>query len=375
VFDQAVGLWCDYFQVSLEQLSGWRMRGYVMRQPERFRQAGYLPDTLPPFPHGYQLRDQLWVMEQPSDYYRRHLLLHEGTHAFMVQWLGGSGPPWYREGMAELLATHRYENRKLELNVLPRSKEDVPEWGRIKLIRDAVVADRALTLADVMSLQPRQFNEVQAYAWSWAAATLLDRHPLWRDRFRALQTRVRLEPTRFNLQLAADLQPDRQQLDEAWQILLKQIDYGYDVVADRVHERALQSWQDQASVQLNCRLGWQSTGLQLDAGRSYLISAQGRYQLNREDPPWFCEAGGVTLRYYQGQPLGILMAAVRPIEGTDRELALVRPQPIGLKAPLQVKRTGVLFLRINEPAGQLLDNRGELTVHIRTLATPAGQPD
>ena len=45
---------------------------------------------------------ELWLHDQPTAYYRRHLLLHEGTHVFMASFLGGCGPGWYMEGTAEL---------------------------------------------------------------------------------------------------------------------------------------------------------------------------------------------------------------------------------------------------------------------------------
>ncbi len=292
-----------------------------MAHRERFQQAGWLPDGLPPFPHGYQRGEQVWVMEQPSDYYRRHLLLHEGTHAFMNRWLGGTGPPWYMEGMAELLSTHRYEQGRLHLLVLPRHKHDVPEWGRIKLIREAVAAGDIKSLPDVFALPPRQFSDVEAYAWSWAAATLLDGHPKWRDRFHQLSARVRWAPERFQRQLWGELQVDRQSLEEAWQLFLHELDYGYDVSADQVVETPPRPLGTPTTTRVDSRQGWQSTGLRLQAGHRYRIKADGRYQLNQGDPAWVSEAGGVTIEYCQGRPLGMLLAAVRPESGRHRATA------------------------------------------------------
>ena len=41
------------------------------------------------------------------------------------------------EGMAELLSTHRWAEGRLTLNWIPTSREEVPMWGRIKIIKDA----------------------------------------------------------------------------------------------------------------------------------------------------------------------------------------------------------------------------------------------
>jgi hypothetical protein len=377
VFDLAVGQWAEYFAIPPERLSGWKLRGYLMRDPDKFRAAGWLPDSLPPFPHGYQRGDQLWVHEQPSDYYRRHLLLHEGTHAFMSRWLKGLGPPWYMEGTAELLATHRWHDGRLTLNVLPADKEQVPEWGRIKLIRDAVAAKRAKSLDEVFAMAPRQFSEVEAYAWSWAVATLLDGHPAWHQRFRALGRRANLPADQFHRQLIRDLQPDRPQLEEAWQIFLDQLDYGYSVAADAVLERPDATSVAPIRIQLDTRRGWQSTGLRLAAGQTYSISATGRYRLKQREPAWYSEAGGVTIQYHRGLPMGMLLAAIRPDEGPGRAMALTHPRPIGLAADLTADPPGVLFLRINEGAGALADNEGTLWVEAKptgTTTTTTGPP-
>ena len=100
VFDKAVPLWRDYFEVPPEKVEGWKLVGYLIQSKEKFKKAGLLPADLPSFLHGYQRGREMWVYEQPSDYYRRHLVLHEGVHGFMNYALGGSGPPWYQEGLS-----------------------------------------------------------------------------------------------------------------------------------------------------------------------------------------------------------------------------------------------------------------------------------
>ena len=70
-------------------------------------------------------RPEFWLYDQPTAYYRRHLMLHEGTHVFMVSFLGGCGPGWYMEGTAELFGTHRLDEQsgQLTLRIMPRSRE------------------------------------------------------------------------------------------------------------------------------------------------------------------------------------------------------------------------------------------------------------
>ena len=154
VFDAAVPQWAEYFHVAPDKTADWMLWGYLINDKEKFRAAGLFPEDLPAFPNGYQRGHEFWLYEQPSAYYRRHLMLHEGTHAAMYHWLAGVGPPWYSEGMAELFGTHRWEDGKLTTRIMPQSKEETPDWGRVKLIRDAFANDRALLIHEVLKLPP-----------------------------------------------------------------------------------------------------------------------------------------------------------------------------------------------------------------------------
>src|SRR5207248_3262465 len=78
----------------------------------------------------------------------------------------------------------------LEMRVMPRSRDEVPMWGRIKLVRDAVVAGRMLDLPAVMALDNHKQMDDESYAWCWAAAKFLDSDPRYRDRFRKLAQHV-----------------------------------------------------------------------------------------------------------------------------------------------------------------------------------------
>jgi hypothetical protein len=83
-----------------------------------------------------------------------------------------------------------------------------------------------------------------------------------------------------------------------------------------------------------------------------------------------CEPGGVTIRYHQGQPLGKLLAAISDLDGPPPTLTpLARPLPIGLANEFKPEHTGTLYLKINEAASGLHDNRGDLRVTLHALNT------
>ncbi len=379
VFDRAVPLWGDYFGIPLERLQAWRMRGFVVRSEDRFRQAGYWPADLPPFLHGFQRGDALWVREQPSDYYLRHLWLHEGTHGVMLQFLGTTGPPWLAEGLAEYLATHLWQNDQLKLAVMPASKQDVPYWGRIKLLREEASAQRVLSIDEVVSLDGEAFQEVRGYAWSWALVALLDQHPDWRPIFhrrlktlrpgrpgwQALWTRQLLDELRAVARSSGADSPVT--LEESWRLLIDQLDYGYDIADESVVTKPARiPGESQDTVVVDSRLGWQSSGWHVKKGERYRLSATGRYRVKRGERPWMSEAGGVTIVYNQGLPLGMLLATVRGTLGED-PTSLARATPVGLEAEWTPDHDGVVYLRINERAGSRRDNEGQLRV---TLSRP-----
>jgi hypothetical protein len=368
VFDAALPLWCEYFRVDPAKVADWKLVGCVMKDKERFLGAGLYNPNLPPFPHGFAQGSQLWVYDQPSDYYRRHLLLHEGTHAFMNRWLGGAGPPWYMEGMAELLGTHRWEAGKLALAYVPRTKEEVPYWGRVKVVKDEFAASRGMKLEQIMQYNSQAHLRTEPYAWSWAAAAFFDQHPRTQAAFRELKSRTGDRTNDFSKQFYDSVKEHWREIDEDWQVFVTDCDYGYDFArAAIVRKPAADLPAGGATVSIAADRGWQSTGLKLRAGQAYQLAASGRFQVASEPKPWPCEAGGVTIRYHRGRPLGMLLAAVSDEEMPPGPLTpLVAPQPIGAAATITPQMSGTLYLRINESPAGLADNAGTLTVRIES---------
>ena len=365
VFDQAVPQWCAYFGVEPAKLAEWHTTAFIMRKKQIFAETGLLPRDLPEFAHGYARNYEIWLFDQPSDYYRRHLLLHEGTHVFMSTRLGGCGPPWYMEGIAELLSTHLWREGKLTLAWMPASREDVPHWGRIKLIKEAVAAGRGKRLREVVDFPPAMYLDNIAYAWSWAAAYFLDQHPAYQQRFRTLYKHV--EQSDLSGMFYKLFESDWAELEEQWELFTAGIEYGYDIrrnVIDFAPGKPLES--EAATVVVAADRGWQNSGLRLEAGSSYRLRASGRYQVAQQGGIWWSEPNGVSIRYYRGRPLGILLAAVRPDPPPrDGQSALLEPVAVGLQCVISPEKSGTLFLKINDSPAELHDNAGHLQVEVR----------
>lgn len=371
VFDLAVPQWAKRFNVADEKVAGWKMSGFLMRDREPFRKAGLIPAEIPEFHQGYQRGLEFWFDEQEEDYYRRHLMLHEGTHGFMTAMLGGAGPPWYMEGMAELLATHRWAGGELTLNVMPQTRDEAPGWGRVRIVQDEYQAGRGMSPTSVLQYGPTAHLQNAPYGWCWAMCWFFDNHPDYQQAFRDLQGNVRNETVSFSTQFYTNLKDDWPLIVEQWAIFVIEIDYGYDLPPAVISHQAEALGRPEDATQplvatLAVDRGWQSTGIELTQGETYEVAADGLFQIKTGDETWDCTPRGVTIEYHRRHPLGVLMGAVRPAEITEEETSfLAIGEPLGAGRSIVAPRSGLLYVRVNEAAGDLFDNVGELSVSVR----------
>jgi hypothetical protein len=370
VFDRAVEQWARFFEVPEKRLAKFHMTGYVMVDSSRFQQADFIPRDLPKFLHAYQLGDQFWIHEQPSDYYRRHLVLHEGTHGVMEFLFQGAGPPWYMEGTAELLGTHRWDGTQLEMSVIPDSKDAFAYLGRLKIIRQGQDSHQIPPMVEIMQYDKKAHLRVEPYAWCWALSVFLDQETVARKSFRGMAPKGVDSSPAFSSQFFRQHSKRWRQLETQWQAFAAEMEYGFSPA------ESVPTMVDSAPIagegrwSVNANHGWQSTGIQLKAAKSYRLTATGRYQVAQLPQPWWCEPQGITIAYHRGRPLGEVTAAVVSEGGVgegesataDSAGSFTRPLPVGREAIIRPTRDGTLFLRINEAAGELGDNRGTASV-------------
>src|SRR6056297_423836 len=131
-FDAAVDQWIEFWDLAPSAVDGWKIQAHVIRDKTAFVRAGRIPTRVPDFPFGYAMGNTVWVMAQPSEYYTRHLLLHEAAHALAFEQYGGAGPTWFREGTAELVATHAGKGDQIRTLQIPGDRDAVAHWGRFK---------------------------------------------------------------------------------------------------------------------------------------------------------------------------------------------------------------------------------------------------
>ncbi|MFO0011567.1 MAG: hypothetical protein ACK553_02405 [Planctomycetota bacterium] len=368
VLDQAIAIWTDRWRVDPAQSQAWRLTAYLIGDRKRFMESGLAPQV-PPFEDGYQLRDTVFLIEQPSIYYRRHLFLHEATHWAMYRGFGGAGSPWFMEGMADLYGTHRWSDRKLALGILPSSPGEVPQWGRFKRLHAMLARDDIPSLRQILNYTNESGDRMDRYVWSWAACVFFMNHPHYKDAFAAASEPPLDYSMSLSQKLSASLEPRWPWVVAEWNGFLSDFDFGYVPARSmpRLDENAFQLMNTNShECDIDAARGWQGTGIRVRRGETLRLTAEGKYQVGvgANGKPWVSEPPGITIRYVSHQPLGRLLATIVPgpeAEATRRW----EPMAIGRGGGLTSETDGFLLLKVNDAAGELGDNQGVLRVRIQ----------
>lgn len=368
VFDDAFLAWCRHFALDPEDHRGWRAFGCLVVDRERFRAAGLLPDTVPDFANGFCDRDRFWMMDQSNPAYRRHLLLHEGVHAFTITLRDLDAPAWYAEGSAELLATHRLERGadgppRFVATPIPNAAEDVPQLGRIEAIRRLQAAGDMPSLAAVFSLPGTAHGEIRTYASSWAAVAMLALHPRHAARFAAAEQGPL--DARFTARFIDSPGWDAAVAGRDFAAFADDIDYGYDFARSAIDWRSGPRLESATTLTVAADCGWQNGGNAVARGRHYAIRASGRVAVGHAAGMVLeSEPAGISIDWYRGLPLGRLLVAqwVEPENGSRPRFVVVAE---GAEGEFEARVDGPLFFKINESPGGLADNEGTFQVTVQ----------
>ncbi|RLS54043.1 MAG: hypothetical protein DWH91_12925 [Planctomycetota bacterium] len=344
-----------------------QLTGYVMRDPQVFAEAGLVQRAPSNLLHGVHKNYEFWMDDQPWDYYRRHLLLHEATHCVMMCGEDTNYPPvWFLEGMAEFFGTHDPQP-KFQSGVIPPSAEAAHGFGRIEMLRNEAIAGNALTARQVTRLGAREFSESRStpYAWSWALCTYLARHPATRNEFRQL-CRER-NGTRFQVAFERLQVAHPEVLGAEWEIYRDHLVYGYDLERQAIQFTKSQPLSGSVACEVDAARGWQGVGVTVTAGQPLKITASGRITLATTTKPWISEPSGISIRYANQQPIGRLQGAIqRTTPAADRPAGHWEFFDLGPACSLAAPATGTLFLRINDRSDSLSDNQGSYQVTVST---------
>lgn len=367
LIDQAYESWEEYFGKlpPARDESEFQINGYLMKDKEKFEKVGLLRNDLPDQFHGRQAGYQFWMMDQPQDYYRRHLLLHEATHAFMLAIARLDAPVAYLEGMAEHFGTHQVIGGKLQMRLVPSNRSDFRGHDRLFLMRRDVKQRGIPGLLDINEWKDanfRFFNE--SYAWAWGMSVFFDQNPRTHERFRKLAKSL-TNPLAWKT-FENDLQPDLPEIVTEWNLFAADAWEGFDFLRHAIDFHEGEALTKPQRVEIHADRGWQSTRVLVEKGHRYELLATGQFTLAEKPKPWVSEADGITIRYHNGRLLGQLLATIRPAKFTENEPEPMRDvKPLGNSSSFEASRTGTLYLRLNDHPAELVDNRGSVKVEIR----------
>jgi hypothetical protein len=368
LLEQSLVQWQRFFGASVADTKNLKATVFLIVDLNKFSQNDLL-QGVPAFEEGYQFGDRLFVREQPSIYYRRHLFLHEATHWIMWHLFGAGGSPWYMEGMADMQGTHLLNAGRLRLGVIPASPEQVPFWGRLKAIQETLKQGVAPSLSQILAYENDRDRTIR-YSWSWAACVFFSNHPEYAQSLKEIRDEKLDYSETLSRKLKSKIGASWNEVTLDWNGFISDLDFGYDVERSMVFSgdpKSTKALSGEELFQLATDRGWQSTGLRVEAGKPIRFECQGRYTI-RATPAgtgvnWESESQGITLEYFRQLPLGCVVASVQhnqPPEKTERWEAY----RVGRQNTVVPNKSGLLFLKINEPSSGLHDNVGSVSVSI-----------
>ncbi len=344
-----------------------QLTGYVMRDRSLYLQADLLPNDFANLAHGLHKGYSFWMNEQKTDYYRRHLLIHEAVHCLMdvksPRW-----PLWYLEGMAEFYAVHQIgQNGEIQFGVAPSASQIAGGFGRLQLIRDEIKAGRFRTISKVRELNLNNFYPHKtSYAWSWALCYFLATHPETQKEFQQLG--MYRDSQQFDHFFEQAFPAEDVKLNAQWAVFASSLVPDYDIKTASI------TWSSSpvlnGKVQIRADRNWQASGISLVMGKQYRIEGSGQFTVAQEPVPWESEPQGVSIEYVDGQPLGQLQAALySPTEpGEHRAHGFLRIISVGRQLILTPDRNGELFFRVNDRGSSWSNNKGGLAISVEEFA-------
>jgi hypothetical protein len=293
---------------------------------------------------------------------------HEVVHAYCLQAFGATGPDWYKEGMAEVMAFGgdgdpcvQYPKERLEeLRKLgPKSINQVVGAGamtsKISQSLEAMVVRRADARAQVALSQWTESDAQNArqarqdYLWAWALCHFLAHNPNFSSRFRQLGESYLLNRDDSFERVFGPL---GREMEFEFRFFLEHVAAGYrpDLCAWNWEAR-FRSLREGETIRRRVLAagGYQPSGLSLTANRRYTFRAEGG---------WSTTAGGPLTSADGDDGKGRLFAVVMS------DYRLGTPFALGAGGTFTAPAAGNLYLRCSDGWDQLGDNRGEMTVHL-----------
>jgi hypothetical protein len=211
-------------------------------------------------------------------------------------------------------------------------------------------------------------QDVEAYAWSWAAVIFLKNHPDTSKAFaEMLQQKKMTSDQTITRALLRKLQGQWPQIRREWNAMLTELEYGYDPGRGMLAMTRIPKSIGDTPVTLKLAVdrSWQTPGVKVAEGDTITITTSGEFSVCDKPKPWRCQADGVTLEYYRSEPLGKLMMTLASSFDEEQFSQPIEVIPVGEHSEYTAKQAGELHFRINESNGGLSDNAGVVTIKVQ----------
>ena len=294
---------------------------------------------------------------------------HEMVHAYCSQNYGGTGPYWYKEGMAEMMVMHSDRKSGLQCSgeQIETLREDI--YPTIDGIGKTGQSAQAITKSlEAMLADPKNRNRpVPVADWTiqdrdnvqatrkenlkcWLFCYLLLHNQNYSERFRTMGPALLSSPDGLRDLVGAYTK----EVEFEYAFLLSHLGSGYRVdLCSWDWSARFQTLQDTPSIdaRVRARQGYQPSGLTLVAGKRYVYQAKGTWSTGRDRPETNADGDGEG----NGELIGVVMNNFR----------LSEPFVLGDSGSFTAPFSGDLFLRCGDRWNELNDNEGIVRVSFR----------
>ena len=277
---------------------------------------------------------------------REKVVRHEIVHAFCAQTFGDTGPTWYAEGLAELGSYWEGDPSRVICD---------------PVITDFIRTSPPRTLASIVAERQGTGESWRAYAWRWAACQLLACNPNYAHEFSGFGKELMEDG-------AASFQQywggRGQQAAFEFQQLIQHVGVGYN------HSLCAWDWNTPfaalapdrvVKLTVHARRGWQATGCEVEAGRSYDFAASGTWQV--DDYRRGVDANGWPRG--EGRMVGAILSEHTNHAAGTNTLQLHSAFRLGERGAFIAPQSGKLYVRCSDAWTQLDDNQGQCSLWLR----------
>ena len=270
------------------------------------------------------------------------IIQHECTHGFCHLTFGGVGPLWLAEGLAELGRWWREKEKGVNVPpVILAHLHDAPPPP----------------LAAITAPHQPPSNDWRDYTWRYALCQMLLDNPNYADRFRALA--VALMEGQPGVSFESVYGPVSREVGFEFEQFLTHVGNGYRADLTAWPWKAKQRKLAPGGVgraKVKGAAGWQASGVEVEAGAVYVITAEGTCQMAADAEPTGPEGDAAG----RGRLTGALYA----------DFTLSPEIPLGSHTSWIAPADGLLMLRAADAWTELADNDGTLSITIRRGEAP-----